>query len=327
VKIGAILPHVAIFGGVRRYIELGNAFVSRGHTFTIHTPEGVPPDWLPFRGAVRRLAELSQTGYDIVITGSPELVGHLDDASARVRVFYLQLEGIPDERRIIRSGKYLILVNSSGLARRVKRRYGIEPIDGIGGFNPELFHPATVEKQEGVLRVLCYGRFSRPRKGTRFVIEAVKWMHRRGYPVQLCLFDSAVGGVADPRIGFDPGIPFRFYLNLPQTQMAAMYAAADVFVSAEHRAGWCNTAAEAAACGLPLVCTRSGTEDFAVHGESALVVPFRAVYFIRRALVRLARDRNLCRMLGEGAVQRIADFTWDRVCARMERRFEEMLVV
>lgn len=323
-RIGAILPHLLVFGGVRRYIELGNAFVSRGHAFTIYTPRVEYPRWLRFDGTLRSLDEVGDDRSDVILCGSPELLSDLDRSAARIKIFYLQIENVAHEAEIVLSGCYRVMVNSSGLARRVRRRYGIEPLDGIGAVNPRIFHPTDERGSDGVFRVLCYGRLSRPRKGTRYVVQAVRSMRRRGYPVELHLFDTINPGDDDPRIGFDPGVPFRYYLNLPQSRMAAMYGAADVFVSAEHRAGWNNTAAEAAACGLPLVCTKSGTEDFAEHDISALVVPFRGALPVRRGLVALYRDRERAARLGDEAHRRIMRFTWDALCAKMERTFRSI---
>ena len=53
--ISLFLPHVGVFGGVRRFIELGNAWSAMGHGVTLFHPEGTQPDWLPFAGTVRRL--------------------------------------------------------------------------------------------------------------------------------------------------------------------------------------------------------------------------------------------------------------------------------
>ncbi len=44
-----------VFGGVRCYIEPGNVFLLRGHTFTIYTPGGTLPTWLEFSGRVEKL--------------------------------------------------------------------------------------------------------------------------------------------------------------------------------------------------------------------------------------------------------------------------------
>ena len=141
----------------------------------------------------------------------------------------------------------------------------------------------------------------------------------------MILFDSMTPGSTDPRTGFDPGLPFRFYIDLPQERIAAMYASADVFASAEHRAGWSNTCAEAAACGLPLVCTSSGTTDFAVNGRTSLVVTARNQASIGRALRRLYHDREAGRRMGLEGARGILDFTWDKVCDRMSEQFAALL--
>ncbi len=323
-----------VFGGVRRYIEIGNVFVSRGHRFVIYTPKGAAPSWLEFKGETASFDSLDSSFHDVLMTGSPEYTCLLDRAQASLKVFYLQIKNVEGEKRIVRSGRYAIMVNSSGLARRVRRRYSIDVLDGIGGVDPRLFHPVELEKavfQEdekeypASMKVLCYGRLSRPRKGTRHVINAAGYLYRRGYNIQLHLFDSSTGDDVVARKGFDPGLPFRYYTALPQKCMAAMYGCADVFVSAERRAGWSNTAAEAAACGLPLICTRSGTSDFATDGESALVLPARNRMFIIKALKKLYNDRGLGLALGRKARGRVMEYSWERVCDRMEAGFSRLL--
>ncbi len=39
-RIGALLPHVKLYGGIKRFFELGNQFVDLGHDFTAFTTEG-----------------------------------------------------------------------------------------------------------------------------------------------------------------------------------------------------------------------------------------------------------------------------------------------
>ncbi len=331
-KIGAILPHTMVFGGVRRYVEIGNVLQSRGHSFTIYTPDGVPPSWIRFKGEMLPIRSLKETGHDLLMTGSPEYLGLLLGTKAAARIFYLQIEGLEEESMIARQEGIDLMVNSSGLRRRIKKRYSIEPLDGIGGVNTSLFIPGDPSADGsgsrpagGQIRVLCYGRLSRPRKGTRFVINAASDLYRKGHRLELHLFDSRVEGSRDPRIGFDPGVPFRFYYNLSQQQLASAYGDADIFVSAEHRAGWNNTAAEAAACGLPIITTSSGTSDFAVDEESALVVPRRTSRCIRKRMKRLIGDAGLRSRLGINARKKIEEYSWEKVCDRMEDGFQKLL--
>jgi glycosyltransferase involved in cell wall biosynthesis len=73
------------------------------------------------------------------------------------------------------------------------------------------------------------------------------------------------------------------------------------------------------------VCTASGTEDFARDGESALVVRARFAPLVARSIARLYREPELRRRLGNAARERVMEFTWDRLCDRMERQFTELL--
>ena len=326
-RIAAILPHTYLFGGVRRYVELSAAFTGSGHEFIIYTPDGKYPVWTELKGECRRLSDAAGIEHDVMITGSPEHLEDLRSLAARLRVFYLQIENVARESEIVRDEKIVVMANSKGLADRIRKKYGVEALDGRGGINPALFHPASDGKAVagGPFRVMCYGRLSRPRKGTRFVLKAAESMYRSGHDVELILFDSMTPGMEDPRIGFDPGVPFRFYIDLPQERMAEMYASADVFVSAEHRAGWSNTCAEASACGIPLVCTGSGTADFAVNGRTALVVRGRNSTAIGRALRRLYSDREAAANMGREGALGILEFTWEKVCARMAEQFAALL--
>ena len=64
-KIAALLPHVEIYGGVRRYLEIGNALARRGHRFVLHHPTGEKPGWLEFLGETKTFSGLGEESFDI----------------------------------------------------------------------------------------------------------------------------------------------------------------------------------------------------------------------------------------------------------------------
>src|SRR5262245_54786834 len=64
-RIALFLPHVGVFGGVRRFVELGNAWSAMGHEVRLFHPEGRPPDWLPFAGVTHPLAEAAGLASDL----------------------------------------------------------------------------------------------------------------------------------------------------------------------------------------------------------------------------------------------------------------------
>ncbi len=144
--------------------------------------------------------------------------------------------------------------------------------------------------------------------------------------MRLSFFDSLVGrDRRDPRPLIKTSVPYEFHLDLPQDRLARLFSRADAFVSAERRAGWANTAAEAMACGLPVVCTASGSRDFAIDGKTALVVPFAHPYFLKRQVEKLILDPALRERLAAAGRDKIMALTWDSLAARLETRFMAVL--
>jgi len=329
----ALLPGVGVFGGVRRFLEVGNALVRRGHRYVLYHPSGTPPDWLPFAGETRPLAALPQATPDVLICGEPSLLPPFEAATARAKIFYCVLEKLPDERRIVRHPGWTIAVNSTGLAQRLWRRHRVRAQPAIGGIDLDLFHPSGPPRptRPEPVRLLVYGRLSRRRKGTDLAIHAAEMLSRRlasrypawggalAHPVQLVLFDHVgAGNETDPRPRLQSRIPTEFHLNLSQPDLAALYSSCDIFISAERRAGWNNTVAEAMACGIPVVCTRSGTRDLATHLETAWVVPLRHSWFLAKGLRALTQSPDLRARLSRGAATRIRNFTWEQVADGIE---------
>jgi len=324
-KIAAVLPHVEVFGGVRRYLEIGNEFARRGHEFVVFHPSGTKPTWLEFEPPVRPFAALADESYDVGICSEYSILPEFDRLRAGRKYFYFILEGHKKEREVIQK-QYLYLGNSEGICRRIERKYGVRCLRAPGGVNPEIFHPLPeVDKgprNPDEFRILCYGRIFRKRKGIRQVIRAAEGIARKHPHLKLILFDSLVGeDRRDPRPLVRTSLPLEFYLDLPQSRMAWLYSQADIFVSAERRAGWSNTTAEAMACALPVVCTRSGTRDFAIPEETALVVPVAHPFFLKRQVRKLIASPELRRRLSQAGYRKIQEFTWKALVDRLEIAF------
>jgi glycosyltransferase involved in cell wall biosynthesis len=318
-KIAALLPHVQVFGGVRRYLELGNDFMRRGHPFTLFHPGGEAPEWLPFHGETRPFSAVSEGTFDVGLCSEYSILDRFSDLRARGKFFYFVLEGHNREKEVARSGLSL-LANSEGLARRIERKYGVSCLRAPGGVNPDLFHPLPLpdRPRRDTFNILCYGRIYKRRKGVRYVLRAVDGLARRYPNLRLIFFDTLVGDDRrDPRPLVRTRVPFDFHLGLPQDRMAWLFGQADLFVSAERRAGWSNTTAEAMACRLPVVCTPSGTRDFAFDGRTALVAPIPAPILLRRRIRRLIEDPSLRERLAEAGYRMIGEFTWPALADRL----------
>ena len=327
-RIAVALPHFGVYGGIRRFLELGRVWVSRGHDVALLTPRawaGERP-WLPFEGRVGGLDELSAGSWDVVLSPDPELFQRAQ-APGALRVFYAVLEGAPGAERAWR-GADLVLANSAGMRRYLARR-GIRAVDAAGAVNSDFYRPDNPDPRIGrsaggaPVKALVYGRMSRARKGTWTAARAIDAAARStGVATELTLFDSPPEGAAEPVLPEPLSIPFRWVLRPTQEELRALYANADLFVSAERRAGWCNTAAEAMASGAAVVCTRSGTEDFAADGETAAVSRWPWAWALARKIAPLLRSPDARHRMAERGRARIAAFSWERTADRIEEAID-----
>ena len=317
-RIALFLPHVGVFGGVRRFIELGNEWSALGHEVTLFHPEGTAPAWLPFRGRVSLLAAAvgAGAGADLAVCADPHTYDTFRATAAATHLYYCVIEGDAGLARAIADPGVRLAANSQALRRAVARRARRPVLDGVGGIRTTQFRPDPAKRAAAPLRVLLNGRRSRAKKGTDLVLAALRAL--RGVPeFEVVLFDAVdAHNRQDPRDGAPLPRNARFVLNPTQEELVALYQSSHVFVAAERKAGWCNTALEALACGCALVCTTSGTRDFARDGANALVT-WRHPFFLRRAIRRVLADAPLRERLAAAGPDSADPWAWPRLAEKL----------
>src|SRR5436190_6890537 len=187
-RISLFLPHVGVFGGVRRFIEPGNAWSALGHEATLFHPGGTAPELLPFRGRVASLAAAEGQSADLAVCADPHTFNVFAAHAARTHLYYCVIEGDPGVARAQADPRIRLAANSGALRRALARR-GKPVLDGIGGINFEQFHPDARARAERPLRILLNGRRSRPKKGTDLILRALQGLGTR-FPIEIVLFDS-----------------------------------------------------------------------------------------------------------------------------------------
>lgn len=317
-RIASFLPHVGVFGGVRRHLELGNAWVAAGHEVTLYHPGGEAPAWLPYAGHVRPLAEAAREGSDLALCGDGTVYDAFRAHGSRRHVYYCVLEGDAGVSRAIADPAVMLAANSGPLRRALQRRARRTVLDGVGGISLAQFRPDPARRAATPLRVLVNGRRSRSKKGTDLVLAALRGLRGGVPPFEVVLFDAMDPRTnrQDPRDGAPLPANARFVLNPSQEELVALYQSAHVFVAAERKAGWCNTALESLASGCALVCTKSGTTDFARDGENALVT-WRHPWFLARAIRRVLVDAPLRERLSAAGPASAAPWGWDRLATKL----------
>ena len=108
-----------------------------------------------------------------------------------------------------------------------------------------------------------------------------------------------------------------------QDKRAAL-ADSDLFVLPSRYENFANSAAEAMACGIPVIISDSCGIQSLVNGQAGLVIaPEREA--LAEALRRLLYDKALYSRLKEGCQEATGQLTWDRLAARMEGYYAEAL--
>jgi glycosyltransferase involved in cell wall biosynthesis/peptidoglycan/xylan/chitin deacetylase (PgdA/CDA1 family) len=315
-ELAAILPHTLLYGGVKRYLELGNIFVAKGHGFTIFTPDGKAPDWFRFSGRTVPLSGLADAKLDVLIMSEEVYLPQLLAANASLKVFYV-ISKNKALRGIARHPQIVFFANSTNTFERVSRITGITPFAAFGGVKLPAESRERARSGDGELTILTYGRLSARAKGSHLVARACERLYRRGVKVRLLLFDTPVNEAARRLVeSFKCAVPFEYVLDHPVDRIHEIYGRADIFAVAERGAGWSNTCAEAMVNGLPVVATNSGTRDILHNGVTGFVVR-RNVASITHGLLRLCRSAELRQTMGEAGRRTAKRFSWDPLAAKI----------
>jgi glycosyltransferase involved in cell wall biosynthesis len=238
---------------------------------------------------------------------------------ARLNVAYL-LNGwtyrLFNTRQIQAVRPDVIVANSSYAARHYA---DLAPSVVPGGIDLQTFFPSdTAEaRRSDLFRVGTYPGRGRECKRLDDTLAACRLLAERGVPVELHVFDREAVPVSESFALVHHGA----HGALTRPDVAAFMHRLDLFISAEDDAGWSNPAAEAMACGVPLVCTEAGTTDFAIHEQTALVVPARDPTAIADAAERLWRDPGLAQRLRDAGLVAIREFDWLTVARRLIELF------
>jgi phosphatidylinositol alpha 1,6-mannosyltransferase len=110
------------------------------------------------------------------------------------------------------------------------------------------------------------------------------------------------------------GTPTVFTGYLRGADLAAAYAAADIFVLTGANETFGNVVLEAMASGLPVVAPNAGGQvDHVQHGVNGLIYEAENNDALASAVARLAADLPLARRLGQAGRAYAEQQRWDRI--------------
>ncbi|MHC4788022.1 MAG: glycosyltransferase family 4 protein, partial [Planctomycetota bacterium] len=225
-------------------------------------------------------------------------------------------------RRAARRAAPLLTANSEG-RRAFRTVHGMDAVPELDVGVEALVAPPPGggDADDGPLRLVWNGSLI-PRKALHLLIEALALL-----PAEHAYGLTVVGsGPLEPRLRRlarrrGVGEHIRWLGRVPFQEAMAEYGRAHVLAFTSCRDTCGNQVLEALGRGVPVICLDHQGAGDVVTERCGIKVPvgdFDAVVAgLRDAIIALERDRERLRKLSEGALERAADFLWERKGERM----------
>jgi len=311
-----------------------------------------PRRTLDWRRAMRNVAP-ERDGVDVMLVRGPSpLLPYFRRVSGRVPVaYYLQADyrtapagrSMPAWRRaLVRAWKELyavqqsraledavVLVNSSALARSVRRR-----THSVHEVISSVVREGSIEDEpaggSGPPFRLAYAGRIVEEKGLLELADALADVLARGVDATLSLYgdpdDAAFARMLDERIerlGLRERVRREGYV--PLAELTDVLRHFDLFVLASYHEGFPHVLLDAMAAGLPVLATRvGGIPDRLTDGEQAIIVEPRSARDLADGIVRAACDDDLRKRLAAQGAEWVRDHTVEKTCARVIAALEPL---
>lgn len=100
---------------------------------------------------------------------------------------------------------------------------------------------------------------------------------------------------------------------IPEEEKLKLLAEIQLLVYTSVREGFGLSVLEAAACGTPAIAYDvPGLRDAVIHGKTGLLVPYKDIKALSRAIMMMLTDKALRTRLSENAYAQSLTFSWDR---------------
>ena len=90
-KISFIEPHLKLFGGIRRIIEISNRLTERGHDVNIFHSYGDECQWMKCLAKTKPARDVLRQSHDVLIYNDPVALdyGLTKKADAKVKIYFI----------------------------------------------------------------------------------------------------------------------------------------------------------------------------------------------------------------------------------------------
>src|SRR5206468_1813098 len=204
---------------------------------------------------------------------------------------------------------------------QLRKRFGLDSVFVSIGLDFDLFQPRLVMRDPNRILIQARtwsggGEVGARLKGWDTARDTTLRCHQLNPRTTLTTFSI------EDRYPFPRELPHLHFQCPSDEKLSELYSQAGVYLMTSNHEGFGLTAAEAMACGCPVVATLAqGNEEFCIDGVTALTAPAGDVQQLARKCRELQSDPRFARALGQGGRSYILNYTWDRVVDRLEQEF------
>lgn len=266
------------------------------------------------------------------LANSFHTLGRVKDESRRIDDAPESLIRIAAEHEVI-EGSDCVMASTPAEAEELLAHYGADPnrlCTSPPGVDHRLFRPGS---KKGARRrlglgpgpvVLFVGRIQ-PLKGVDVAVEAFAGVHATHPEAMLVIVGGPSGPNGDQELAklrkrvlaLGVGSRVRFLGPVPHGLLADLYRAADVLLAPSRAESFGLAAAEAQACGTPVVAARAGGLVYVIDdGVTGVLVEGWDPTEYADAVNRLVDDPGLAAKMGDAAVKWAKRFSWDATVKR-----------
>jgi glycosyltransferase involved in cell wall biosynthesis len=223
-----------------------------------------------------------------------------------------------------------IVTVSKNSALHIERDFGV-PAHRIrvvyNGVDAELFRPLPDEPKVHK-RIIFVGNVADRKKGVLFLLQAMNFLPK---DVQLVIVDGGTPArVSTWQLIEHFQLQGRVHVTgkVEVHDLVKLYSSAQLAVVPSLYEGFGFPAAEAMACGLPVVATWAGAlpEVVGEDGRAGILVEPRNPRALAKGILDLVENAELCQKMGREGRRRILSlFTWKRAAQQLVDVYREAL--
>ncbi|MGM9926131.1 MAG: glycosyltransferase [Bacillus sp. (in: firmicutes)] len=334
-KIGYVLPHHSLTGGLKMLLAQMEVLKRRGHHITVffkgEEGSSVLPPWSSVE--VDEEVLVSPMGLladhtaecDVVVLGWVYQLLEFQGGSTKAFYWeqgheslfgdisdYAYVPGIRNSLSQCYSTGVPIASVSSFVAKVMKARYGLDTPVITNGIDTTLFRPKTDKEESPIPTILLVGSPSLRFKGFSDALEALGIVWERGKRFQ-------VKWICQHEPDVETAFPVHYMVQPSQDEIVDCYQQADALLFASWYEGFGIPPLEAMACGTPVIATNSGgVQEYALQGYNCLLNEPGDIRGLAKSIIELLTNPLLKERLRINGRVTARKFSYEKVIPKLE---------